>query len=70
MQPGLAAPHDWNERDVLHAREVERQEQRRLERAAREGFPPPHRSDARYGPQVQNPDGDDCFRDDRREWYE
>lgn len=70
LQPGLAAPRDWNERDVLHAREVERQEQRRLDRAAREGFPPPHRSDARYGPQVQNPVGDDCFRDDRREWYE
>jgi len=70
LQPGLAAPRDWNEADVLHAREVERQEHRRLERAAREGFPPPHRSDARYGPQVQNPVGDDCFRDDRREWYE
>ena len=70
LQPGLAAPDGWSEADVLHAREVERQEHRRLERAAREGFPPPHRSDARYGPQVQNPVGDDCFRDDRREWYE
>ena len=70
LQPGLAAPRDWNEADVLHAREVEREERRCLDRAAREGFPPPHRSDEKYGSQVQNPEGDDCFRHDRRDWYE
>ena len=70
LQPGLAAPRDWSEADVLHAREVEREERRCLDRAAREGFPPPHRSDEKYGSQVQNPDGDDCFRHDRRVWYE
>ena len=70
LQPGLAAPRGWSEVDVLHAREVERQEQRRLERAARDGYPPPHRSDARYGPQGLNPAGDNRFQDDRREWYE
>ena len=56
---------------------AEERAQRERERMARaERLPPlpredpPRRDDERYGPLAQNPDGDDAFRDDRREWFE
>ena len=70
LPPTAAVPRDWDEGDYLEKLRLEREERRRLQRAARAGNPPPRRGDAKYGPQAGNPRGDDAFRDGRRAWYE
>ena len=66
----IIAAADARRRQPQRSSETEQQRSRRLrhERELAAG-PPPRREEQRYGP-LCNKEGDERFRNDRREWYE